>query len=101
MNYRLSRARIVVELAFGRLKARWRRLLKQSEMVVENVPNVVTACCILHNMCEIHGETFDQTWIKAEDTTQFIQPHTSSPDDDFEQSYPVFTRNILVQYLSN
>ena len=42
-NYRLSRARIVVENAFGRLKARWRHLLKQNDMVVTNVPKVVTA----------------------------------------------------------
>ena len=58
-NYRLSRARIVSENGFGRLKARWRRLMKQNEMEITNVPNVIVACCILHNVCEIHGEEFD------------------------------------------
>ena len=61
-NYRLSRARIVSENAFGRLKARWRRLLKQNDMEVTRVANVVVACCILHNLCEIHGEEFDNDW---------------------------------------
>ena len=45
----------MVENAFGRLKARWRHLIKQNDMAVKNVPKVVTACCILHNICEIHG----------------------------------------------
>ena len=61
-NYRLSRARIVVENAFGRLKARWRRLMKQNDMDISNVPKGVTACCILHNLCEIHGDKFNETW---------------------------------------
>ena len=43
-NYHLLRARIVVENAFGRLKARWHRLLKQNEMSVRNVPSVIHAC---------------------------------------------------------
>ena len=42
-NYRMCRGRVVVEIAFGRLKARWKRLSKQNDMNVGNVPTVVGA----------------------------------------------------------
>ena len=71
-NYHLSRARIVVENAFGRLKARWRRLLKQNEMSVRNVPSVIHACCILHNMLEIRKEMFMESWL--DQCTVLAQP---------------------------
>ena len=58
-NYHVSRARIVVENAFGRLKARWRRLQKQNDMAVTNVLHAIHACCILHNICEIRAEGLD------------------------------------------
>ena len=61
-NYRLSRARMVVEGAFGRLKGRWRCLLKRYDTSLEFVPNTVTACCVLHNICQVHNEYFDQAW---------------------------------------
>ena len=96
-NYRLSRARIVVENAFGRLKARWRRLLKQNEMEIRNVPNVVTACCILHNMCEIHNEVFDNDWLQeAASISQLSQP-VPSP---LQLEDPQEMRDVLVRYLS-
>lgn len=59
----MSRARIVTENAFGHLKARWRHLAKQNDTEVKRVPYVVAACCILHNICEIHGEEFDENWL--------------------------------------
>ena len=62
-NYRLSKARIVVENAFGRLKARWRCLLKRIDMDVNYIPDVVAACATLHNICEIHKDRFDNEWL--------------------------------------
>ena len=62
-NYHLSCARIVSENAFGRLKVKWRRLIRQNDVEVASVPNVVVACCILHNICEIHCEEFDNAWL--------------------------------------
>ncbi|XP_078581876.1 uncharacterized protein LOC144865182 [Branchiostoma floridae x Branchiostoma japonicum] len=55
-NYRQSRARMTVECAFGRLKGRWRCLSKRLDVDLDNVPSIVAACCVLHNVCEIHGD---------------------------------------------
>eukprot|EP00794_Sanderia_malayensis_P017876 gene17876-19655_t len=58
-NYRLSRARMVVENAFGCLKGRWRCLLKQNEADYSKINEVVATCCTLHNICETFNEVFD------------------------------------------
>ena len=95
-NYRLSRARIVVENAFGRLKARWRRLMKQNDMNICNVPNVVATCCILHNICESRGETFIEGW--SEEARQEDPPSTSTSAASSSQAKDI--RETLVQYYS-
>ena len=59
-----SRARMVVENTFGRLKARWRCLLKQNDTATDDVPVLVMACCVLHNICEVHKEQFDSAWLE-------------------------------------
>ena len=25
---------------------------------------IIMACCVLHNICEIHGEEIDDTWLE-------------------------------------
>ena len=62
-NYRQSRARMVVENAFGRLKGRWRVLLKRMEVSIDVAPIITSACCVLHNLCEIWGEEFQDEWL--------------------------------------
>lgn len=49
-NYRLSRARMTVECAFGIASSKFRILLKAIETKVENADHVVKAICILHNV---------------------------------------------------
>ncbi|XP_017467818.1 PREDICTED: uncharacterized protein LOC108360141 isoform X2 [Rhagoletis zephyria] len=48
-NSRLSRARHVVEHAFGILANRFRIFLAPMNLKVETVENVTFACCVLHN----------------------------------------------------
>ncbi|KAM4044853.1 uncharacterized protein ACNLHF_008739 [Anomaloglossus baeobatrachus] len=48
-NYRLCRARRVVENAFGILSSRFRIFSMPINLKLESIDNVVLACCYLHN----------------------------------------------------
>ena len=37
--------------------------MKRNDMNVSNIPHVITAACILHNVCEVHHEHFNDAWI--------------------------------------
>lgn len=76
-NYQLSRARNVSENAFGRLKARWRCLLKRNDSSLENVCVQVAACCTLHNICETFGEHFQEEWLQSLQENLLPQPAPS------------------------
>ena len=53
-NYRLSRARRIVENAFGRLAGIWQVFRTYINMAPEKVDNVVLACCALQNFVLKH-----------------------------------------------
>ena len=74
-NNRLSKARVIVEHAFGRLKGRWRCLRKKLSVQLEDVPDIVASCCVLHNICQIHGDNFDESWL---DPTDMVSITTST-----------------------
>ena len=55
---------MVVENAFGRLKGRWRCLLKRMDYYeTDHAVNAIASCIILHNICESQGDPCDTLWI--------------------------------------
>jgi hypothetical protein len=45
--------------AFRRLKARWGCLQKRTEVKLQDLPIVLGACCVLHNICERSGDVVE------------------------------------------
>ena len=71
-NYCLSWARMVIENAFGRLKDHQRCLLKRNDIATEDIPTVITACCVLHNICEVHRDEFNDAWLEENPETHHV-----------------------------
>ena len=58
-NERVDGVRAVARDAFRRLKARWGCLQKRTEVKLQDLPVVLGACCVLHNICERAGDAVD------------------------------------------
>ena len=64
-NVYLNKTRVHVEMAYGRLKGRWRVLQKKIDAHLNFVPKIVAACCLLHNIVEINKDTLYLNWLES------------------------------------
>ena len=99
-NYQICRARIVVENAYSRLKGIWRRLMKKNDMHISNIPTVIAACCVLHNLCEVHGEAFNEIWFQNDENSQSA-PTTTCTNSADGINRPKQIWDGLVRYFNN
>ncbi|XP_076922137.1 protein ANTAGONIST OF LIKE HETEROCHROMATIN PROTEIN 1-like [Bidens hawaiensis] len=58
-NEKTDEVQQIAKDAFMRLKGRWACLQKRTEVKLQDLPVVLGACCVLHNICEMYNETMD------------------------------------------
>ncbi|CAH9125485.1 unnamed protein product [Cuscuta epithymum] len=58
-NEKVGEIQGVAKAAFARLKGRWGCLQKRTEVKLLDLPVVLGACCVLHNICEMRNEVID------------------------------------------
>ncbi|XP_062978681.1 uncharacterized protein LOC134396200 isoform X2 [Elgaria multicarinata webbii] len=85
-NSTFTRCHEVVGRAFGRLKARWQCLTNRLPVAEENVVAVVTACAVLHNVCETKEHALHQGLD--------IPDHILLPECNEEESCPYNNRDV-------
>ncbi|XP_075060997.1 uncharacterized protein LOC142149570 [Mixophyes fleayi] len=100
-THTLSSARMVVENAFGRLKGRWRCLLKHIDIDTKLVPHVVAACCILHNICEIQKEQFLPEWNVQESEMPVLSVDSSTFEGERTNTSAELIRTTLTANLTS
>lgn len=69
-------SRMVIECAFGRLKGRFMMLKRALDINIDEVPNVIYACFVLHNFCELNRENIASD--RVETVRQYDREHQPS-----------------------
>lgn len=95
-NYRLSRARRIVENVFGILASKFRIFHTPINLKIENIEKVVMTCCVLHNFLRKKcGDNYiPVSHLYTEDTqTGVIQNGLTSDDSTFVELQRSYNRH--------
>ena len=100
-SYQLSSARMPIECAFGRLKGRFGALRRPMDIKLDALPQVIHACFILHNICELKNESLHESVIRMsishennnQPSCQTLRNNRSTAEGEGKK-----IRNIFVQY---
>lgn len=105
-NEMLRSARNQIECAFGRLKARWRILMRPMDIKLEDIPNAVHTCFVLHNYCEMRstnnslGDEIVQQQIQWEQQHQNCQHHLNADQlYSYNSAQGTYIRQIITSYI--
>ncbi|XP_018351932.1 PREDICTED: putative nuclease HARBI1 isoform X4 [Trachymyrmex septentrionalis] len=97
-NERLCSAHVMIKEAIGYLKGRFRSLEDKLYMKrMDLIPEYIIACCVLHNICILHGDFLDDIVITEQDNNpmakDYIETNTLGKEEGIEK------RNALTNML--
>ncbi|KAK8651419.1 hypothetical protein V6N13_141020 [Hibiscus sabdariffa] len=92
-NEKIGEVQNLAKEAFARLKRRWACLQKRTEIKLQELPMVLGACCVLHNICEMTNEEMDPE-------LQFeLFDDEMIPGNNSRSSYAVLARDKIAHNL--
>ena len=100
-GWRLCSARMVIECAFGRLKGRFGALRREMDINLNNLPDVIHASFILHNYCEMNGESIaNESVEKAISYEREFQPAAPNARNQGSTARSKQIRKVFVEYFN-
>ena len=99
-NVYLSSARTAIEVAFGRLKSRFRVLLKRSDFHFTFTPYLAATCCALHNFCERENERVSRRWTEEAEALEMQLPQPVSEPSAATDGAASAIRRALTDHLA-
>lgn len=106
-GYRLSSARMTIECAFGRLKGRFGCLRRVMDVNIDELPELILSCFILHNFCEMRHNPVPPADIEeAMRYDKLIQPSTLNDTNttgtlNVNHHEGKLARSIFMKYLES
>ena len=93
-NYRLSRARRVVENTFGIMTQRFQCLLTTMKQLPHNVRSIIQACTVLHNLIRIRYPQMPAGFVDYEDEAHNMIPGSWRSEGLTQDMDQVLTGNV-------
>ncbi|KAJ0865301.1 putative harbinger transposase-derived nuclease domain-containing protein [Helianthus annuus] len=83
--------------AFSRLKRRWSCLQKRTEMKLQDLPVVLGACCVLHNICELRDEPVEPDLVNevVDDDDEMVVPEVALRSEFASKARDTMAHNLL------
>ena len=92
---------MIIECAFGQLKARFGCLRREMDINIRELPNLINSCFVLNNFCEERKEPLNQKHIDIalNYDKEFQRPTDSSYKESNNETVGKAIRQIYVKYL--